>query len=82
MALRRDFKCMPFLLLLVCLTDQPKQKALMAIWWLLIVLAILLILIFIICCYRWKKQGQYTFLTDKANKHGSDIPLTPQANGV
>ncbi|XP_034395750.1 intercellular adhesion molecule 5 [Cyclopterus lumpus] len=62
--------------------DRPKQKAMMTIWWVLIVLAILLILILIIFCYRWKKQGQYTFIPEEANNCGSGIPLTPQANGV
>ncbi|XP_068434450.1 intercellular adhesion molecule 5 [Clinocottus analis] len=62
--------------------DTPRQKAITTIWWLLIALVVFLILILIICCCRRKKQGQYAFVTDKANEHGLDIPMTPPANGV
>ncbi|XP_031168644.1 intercellular adhesion molecule 5 isoform X1 [Sander lucioperca] len=52
------------------------------IWWLLIILIAVLILIILISVHSYsKKHGQYSFVPDKAND-GSEIPMTPQSNGV
>ncbi|KAK9535265.1 hypothetical protein VZT92_007656 [Zoarces viviparus] len=63
--------------------DRPKQSAagVAVIWWLLILLVVVLILIIVIIfVQRWKKQGQYAFVS--AKDHDSGIPMSPQSNGV
>lgn len=76
---------------LVCLTGQTIAGLSLFIWGLILLIGILLLLlllliiiiIIIVICFnsRSKKQGQYSFVPDKA-KDGSGIPMTTQSNGV
>ncbi|XP_074512460.1 vascular cell adhesion protein 1-like [Sebastes fasciatus] len=68
---------------LIMKDPKPRAARFSVIWWLLILLAIVLIviLILIIVVRRWKKHGRYRFVPDRPND-GSDIPMSPQSNGV
>ncbi|XP_037648953.1 hemicentin-1-like [Sebastes umbrosus] len=66
---------------LIMKDPKPRAARFSVIWWLLILLVIVLIVILIIVVRRWKKHGRYRFVPDKAND-ASDIPMSPQSNGV
>ncbi|XP_042361779.1 intercellular adhesion molecule 5 [Plectropomus leopardus] len=59
--------------------DESKAFPLAIIWMLIVLIGTLIFIVMVVVHNRRKKQGQYSFVPDGADK---PIPMTPQSNGV